>query len=283
MIKKIISKFESILTKKVLNYNTSDFWYIKFLNFKTRKYGYKFSISDLPDKEPKYKIVDIITNKTIFFGYRQQGLMCYSGGIAKRGISLANQYMIDSLSFNDGDYIFDIGANTGDFKIYFDNNNIKINYYGFDPGLIEYNSLKRNISNGLYYNLALGNTNTVSSFYYKPEFGDSSLVEMSDYLFKYDVKVNTFETFIIENNLQNRKIKLLKVEAEGFEPEIIYGIGDFLNNIEYITADLGFERGINQETTAPQVLEYLILNGFEIIKINKDRFCFLLKNKNYKI
>jgi hypothetical protein len=72
------------------------------------------------------------------------------------------------------------------------------------------------------------------------------------------------------------------LEAEGFEPEIISGMENCLENIEYISADLGFERGINQETTAPQVLNFLLNEGFEIIKINGVRFVFLLKNKNFK-
>jgi hypothetical protein len=41
------------------------------------------------------------------------------------------------------------------------------------------------------------------------------------------------------------------------------------------------ERGINQDTTAPQVLNYLINSGFEIIRVNGDRFVFLLKNKYF--
>lgn len=281
MIKKIISRIERIIVKQVLNYKISDYWYIKFLNFKIKEKKYKFFISGLPKGDPKYKIVDMQSNETIFFGYREQGLMCYSNGIKERGNSLAKEYMIDSLTFKKGDYIFDIGANAGDFRLFFNNINAEINYYGFDPGLVEYNSLKRNIKDGNFFNFALGDSDTNQTFFYKPEFGDSSLVEMLDYEYKYQVEVKKFQTFLNENDLKNIKIKLIKVEAEGFEPEIIYGFGDYLKNVEYISADLGFERGINQDTTAPQVLEFLILNNFEIIKINKDRFCFLLKNKSY--
>ena len=281
MIKKIISRIERFIVKQVLNYKIKDFWYISYLKFIITDKKYKFFISNLPKNEPKYKIIDTKSNETIFFGYREQGLMCYSNGLVERGYSLAKEYMINDLTFSKGDYIFDIGANAGDFRLFFNNINAEINYYCFDPGLVEFNSLKRNIKDGKYYNFALGDSDTTQSFYYKPEFGDSSLVEMLDYEFKYEVNVKKFETFLFENDLSKTKIKLIKVEAEGFEPEIIYGIGENLKNVEYIAADLGFERGLNQDTTAPQVLEYLILNNFEIININKDRFCFLLKNKLY--
>jgi FkbM family methyltransferase len=281
MFKKIYVRVERLFVKIILNYKNHDFWFLSYLNWKISN-NYRFSNSGLSKNEPQYKITDIKSNKSIFFGYRKQGLMCYSNGIIDRGNSLANEYLIDDLNFKDGDYIFDIGANTGDLSIFFENKKININYYGFDPGLIEYNSLKLNITQGKTFNFALGNEDCEKTFYYKPEFGDSSLVEMLDYTNKYNVQVKKIETFLEEYNLSNSKIKLIKVEAEGFEPEIIYGIGDSLKNVEYITADLGFERGITQDTTAPQVLEYLILNNFEIVKINKDRFCFLLKNKLYE-
>jgi FkbM family methyltransferase len=282
MLKKILLKIENIIIKFILDYKNSDYWYLLFLNLKVDSSKYKFSKTFLDDSEPRFKITDLKTNKTIHFGYRKQGLMCYRDGIKQRGYFLANQYMIDTLKINQNDYIFDIGANTGDLNIYFNNINTKVNYYAFDPGLIEYNSLKLNVLEGNLYNVALGDKDGMATFYYKPEFGDSSIIEMFDYTKKYQVQVKRFDSFIEENHLEHVKIKLIKVEAEGFEPEIIKGIGKYLKNVEFISADLGFERGFSQDTTAPEVLEYLIKNNFEIIKINKDRFCFLLKNKDYE-
>ena len=45
------------------------------------------------------------------------------------------------------------------------------------------------------------------------------------------------------------KIKLLKLQAEGAEPEVSKGSLNSLKNIKFITADLGPERGLNQEST----------------------------------
>ena len=42
-------------------------------------------------------------------------------------------------------------------------------------------------------------------------------------------------------SLKNRNIKLLKLEAEGAELQVLYGCKNILNNIEYISADIGFE------------------------------------------
>ena len=47
--------------------------------------------------------------------------------------------------------------------------------------------------------------------------------------------VITLETLI--KQLKLTKIKLLKVEAEGYEPEILLGAGDKINYFEYIAID----------------------------------------------
>lgn len=197
-------------------------------------------------------------------------------------ITIGKDYLLDSINFDHKDIIIDIGANTGDLKIYFDTNGINIAYIGFEPGLIEFECLKRNNSSGQTFQIGLGNEDTVANFYYKPEFGDSSLVEMAGYTKKYQVQVSRFSTIMEKLQLGDQKIKLVKLEAEGFEPEIISGMGSYLKNIEYISADLGFERGVSQETTAPAVLNNLLLQDFEIVNINGPRFVFLLRNKRFQ-
>jgi FkbM family methyltransferase len=280
----IVKKIKNILVDSILNYNrpNSYFVFISNLFFKISGQSHRFEISGLGDFKPSFKVVDYKTGDFKFFGYRKQGLMAFGNGIRQRGIHIGNEYLLDEITFLNNDTVIDIGANTGDLKIYFDNKKLNINYFGFEPGLIEFESLKVNNQDGNVFQVALGDNNGIATFYYKPEFGDSSLVEMDGFSKSYEIEVIKLATFIENLSLTSTKIKLLKLEAEGFEPEIITGVERYLENIEYISADLGFERGINQETTAPQVLNFLLNAGFEIIKINGVRFVFLLKNKNYK-
>ena len=74
------------------------------------------------------------------------------------------------------------------------------------------------------------------------------------------------------------KIKLLKLEAEGAEPEIVQGIGEKLDLIEYISADLGFER--NRESTFAPVTNYLLERNFEVINIYPSRVSNFLEIRN---
>jgi hypothetical protein len=113
-------------------------------------------------------------------------------------------------------------------------------------------------------------------FYVSSDGADSSIIEPPSYTEKITVKTNRLD------NLINEKIKLFKVEAEGAEPEVLMGTENILKNIEYISADLGFERGINSESTLVPVLNWLLNHEFELVAISHDRICALFKNKKYK-
>lgn len=281
--KRLFKKLKAQLTKRSLDYSYSNQFFVTVSNyfFRRNNLQHRFELTSPGAMLPPYKIIDPIYGSEKFFGYRKQGLMAFGNGIAERGATIGKDYLLDSIHFNPEDVIVDIGANTGDLKIYFDNKGIPIQYIGFEPGLLEYECLKHNNASGQTFQIGLGNEDTTATFYYKPEFGDSSLVEMTGYSKKYEVQVNKFSTILNKLQMGDKKIKLIKLEAEGFEPEIIAGMGSYLDNIEFIAADLGFERGVSQETTAPAVLNYLLLQDFEIVSVNGSRFVFLLRNKRF--
>ena len=70
---------------------------------------------------------------------------------------------------------------------------------------------------------------------------------------------------------------LLKLEAEGAEPEVIYGANKTLINLNYIAADLGPERGFNEECTIKEVSNSLYKNNFKMIDFKYPRICCLYK------
>ena len=75
------------------------------------------------------------------------------------------------------------------------------------------------------------------------------------------------------------RIKLLKLEAEGYEPEVIAGASGILDRIEYVSADVGFERGTAMQSTLPDVTNYLLSRGFEIVANGRHRLVLLFRNK----
>ena len=116
---------------------------------------------------------------------------------------------------------------------------------------------------------------TEIDFYINSHEADSSLIKPSKYNEVTSVKAIPLESII------TTKVKLLKLEAEGAEPEVIIGAGKKLELIEFISADLGFERGLESASTFIEVTNYLLKNNFALLQFSDDRRCALFRNKKY--
>ncbi len=224
---------------------------------------------------------------TFYNDFRTRSRSHYNQGLRKRGFEIAETYNLPILDFKKDDIILDCGANNGDLWLYFYFLKIDVKYFAIEPGQIEYNTLKRNLKNlnkssieSNIFKIGLGELNKKTQFFYSPNNADSSIIKPTSYSSVYTIDVLTLDSFIEKNKLENKRIKLLKLEAEGYEFEIIIGAIKTIKNIEYISADLGPERGEMLECTLPQVTNFLLKNSFEIKSINKERLTVLFKNLN---
>ncbi len=207
------------------------------------------------------------------FSFKKQGLMAYGFGFKKRKNDLMTVYLIKNIEFKDGDVVIDIGANNGDFYLCFDK---KIKYYGYEPSPSVFPNLQYNIKNQNLYNLGISNfENKKVDFYLSDEYGDSSILPINKYSEKITIDTTTLDKAISKIE---QKIKLIKIEAEGFEPEVLQGLKKYLNFVEYITIDCGFERGTKQESTIAECSNYLIKNNFKMIDFGHPRIVTLFKN-----
>ena len=209
------------------------------------------------------------------FSFKSRGLF-YLNGIWERGKQLQRLYLIEDIKFNEDDIVIDIGANIGDFYLGFDK---RIKYYAYEPSPIPFSNLEYNIKNQNLYNLGFSNSeDSKIDFYLKDESGDSSILLINNYTKKISIETTTLDKEI--DKIQ-QKIKLIKIEAEGFEPEILQGLKKYLKSVEYIAIDCGFERGIKQESTIAECSNYLIKNNFKMINFtNKPRIVTLFKKIN---
>ena len=234
---------------------------------------HKLSASEL---EP----VDVMTGG---FPCQAFSVAGYRKGLKERGLELAKSYKIDCLKFEEEDIVLDCGANYGDLLLYLEFLNIKLNYYAFEPGLEEYKTLEVNMKNmntkikKYTYKLGLGNSNSIKDFYYSPADGDSSIIEIDSFVKKVQIEVIKLEDFV-KQKLYNKKIKLLKLEAEGAEPEVLEGSKEILKQVEYIAADLGPERGLNQNCTLAEVTNFLQEQNFVIQEFGYPRITALFRN-----
>jgi len=183
-------------------------------------------------------------------------------------------YCIESIGLKNGDTVIDCGANIGELNLAIKNKKVDINYIGFEPELITFECLKLNVSekNDKLINKALSDSNEVKKLYLDSYGGNSSLESFgsSDYIEIETIKLDEFET--------PTKIKLLKIEAEGHEPEVLRGAVNTLGKTKYISVDFGAERGEDEDYTIVDVNQFLYENNFKLIEFSEYRFIGLYEN-----
>lgn len=208
-------------------------------------------------------------------------------GQLTRGKTLAYQYLLDQIEFKDGDHIIDVGANTGDLALSFRAMERKVHIEAFEPSPGEYAALKQNLAacsavlSHNAYQVALWNEASDGlTFYLKPRKADSSVLPINGATGKIIVPGKRLDDII--SPAKNVRYRLLKLEAEGAEPEILEGAEALLPQIDYIAADVGFERGTDALSTLPEVTNFLTSRGFKIIGFEGGRCVVLFKNCRIK-
>lgn len=220
--------------------------------------------------------------KKRFFSNFERGTWLYRNGLEQRANFIFKSYCLQNLKFNSGDVVIDCGANSGDLSLKLFEVCSDLNYIAVEPSPDDYKVLTKNITDGnaLLINKALGDKNETLKFYICTEKGDSSLIEPSSYTNMIDVDVVRLDTLI--KNFNVKKIKLIKIEAEGYELEILKGSQGALEKVEYIAIDGGYERGITNEQTFTVVTNFLLDHGYEMLDIYFPWNRALFQNKSFK-
>ncbi len=251
-----------------------------------------------------FSLVVLFTEKKLFcliinLFYRNDGRLIYHDNfyikeskygrkvafVNKRVLRLVNNYdsqlqkfrdayLLDMINFSDGETVIDCGANIGELNISLKEKGLNLNYVAFEPDKEIFDCLKYNNpeENCILYNLGLSDKNTTQDFFIDSTGGNSSFVDFGVSEFKH-VKVSRLDSIATSN-----KIKLLKVDAEGYEPEVLEGTEGIYEKIEYVSVDFGNERGVEQESTIVKVNKTLTDNGFSLIGLSEIRMVGLYRN-----
>ena len=81
------------------------------------------------------------------------------------------------------------------------------------------------------------------------------------------------------DSLDLKNIKLIKIDAEGYEHSVLEGAISTLKTTKYVSVDYGNEKGIDEESTMVEVLNFLYENNFELIADSQYRKVGLFKNR----
>jgi FkbM family methyltransferase len=203
-------------------------------------------------------------------------VLSYLDGFSLRSAYIGQVYMLSSIPFRDGDLVVDCGANMGDLEFYLRVNAPKVKYVGFEPNPRDFVCLERNVGASRSRNIGLWNQEGSIPFFVNDAHASSSFIQPPEFTELVDIPASTLSA-----QFPNENIRLLKLEAEGAEPEVLEGAISILNCIDYVSADVGPERGILENETRDMVVNFLEAHGFELIKENKGhRKVVLLRRKN---
>ena len=198
----------------------------------------------------------------------------YLQNISTRLNHISYEYMLDTVKFSPGDIIVDCGANIGELYLAINQNyQNEFKYYGFEPAPKEFSALNNNTRNLVEKPLALSSNTENRNFYIRTKTADSSFEEGKNQ------KEILVECMTIDDYFKEIKsITLLKLEAEGYELDVLLGASGSLDKIKFITADLGFELENNTKSSFDSVNRFLQKNDFELLSSTK-RQTYLYKNK----
>ncbi len=185
--------------------------------------------------------------------------------------------------------IIDVGSNVGEYTELFKNINENIEVFCFEPQKKIFKVLKKNLKDHKkikFYNIAIGSNNTyknlntnlgssyISSFsnfnkkskYYKIR---NSLLNQNDTKEYEKVKVARLDSF---KDLKKKKIDLIKIDVEGYEIEVLKGMGKILKNTKMIMIEI-HKSNMYLNYNPKKIEKFLKKNGFKMMK--DFRFPFL--------
>ena len=194
--------------------------------------------------------------------------------------------------------LLDIGAHQGESIEFFSRNFMIKKIISFEASPINFELLRNRIrTNNLKYsnteivveNIALGAENKTTEFkqfnesssstikkineeskYYKKKFRLINFFNKEKVYQKFKIKIFKLKDYIKQKNIQ--KIDFIKIDTEGYEYEILIGLGDKIKFVNTIMFEHHYDNMIKKNYTFSDINDLLVKNNFK--KIYKSRMPF---------
>ncbi len=188
------------------------------------------------------------------------------------------------------DVLIDVGAHEGETVINFLKNFKVQNIYSFEASKKTYDKLEVKIieirkkyrkTNIEIFNKGVGNSNNHKSFNELPESNSStfnSIDQQSSYFKRKNKILSLFikKDFFIKKTIISQikltdfikqkkiiKIDILKIDTEGYEFEVLKGLGDSIKLVNYIYFEHHYDNMIKKNYKFSQIHSYLDASGFD--------------------
>jgi FkbM family methyltransferase len=264
------TKLSQIIKNMLINKSAS--WmssktYVRYIIFLS-KFRLKSYSKHVSEKSSDFFIHEVTHNNQKIFFQSATRINRFIFGFEHAGKRIWNRYKIDDLLLGiEPRTILDIGANIGEFSFYADKKYLgKVKIFAFDPDPITKQCFENNLVGiDASFNLvALSNKSGEEDFYLKTDSADSSLHKPNGESIKVKTKIITLDSFF--SNLELQQPVLLKMDAEGHEPEVLLGGIGTLKYINWVSIDAGLER--YGKSTSIEVARILTEQGFREVNIS---------------
>ena len=161
--------------------------------------------------------------------------------------------------------MIDIGANIGEFAMAVAPRVGKV--IAIEPDKLAYACLKENakISPGVIFpvNYGVGECTGKKTLFLASDTADTSFIEPDKYSEKIEVLIYTLKDLLSELEVDFNEIGLIKIEAEGYEHEILQGCLPSLK-VKYYSVNCDPER--LGESPLEEVRELLERHGYSVVE-----------------
>lgn len=189
---------------------------------------------------------------------------------------------IKMMQYYDIDILFDVGANSGQYGTLARTLGYSKKIVSFEPlndAFFLLNEVSKNDINWFVNNYALGNENTKSIIHIAGNSYSSSILEMlnthlnaapeSAYISTQEIEIKTFESIYSQFCTEKNNI-MLKVDTQGYEKNVIDGVGDFLENISILDLEMSLVPLYENGMLFNEMLDYVESKGFKLFSLENE-------------
>ena len=199
-----------------------------------------------------------------------------------RSNQIVRRYLLDQVRFEKGDVLIDVGANIGELSMALAHK-FGVFPVAVEPDPTEIKCLNKNLElfPSLVYSGIAWHEDCSVTISCSNDTGDTSIALDSADANCIRSKAHKLDSLFGEIRKRSGKshIKCVKVEAEGWEPEVLAGAFKLLQATEYVTADLGPERGSEKSNTVAMCSNILFEQGFDMVDANPRESTFLFRSR----
>lgn len=188
------------------------------------------------------------TSEFFFVVPERAGRYIHRFGVLHMTNQLWEKYVSQDITPAAGGTVIDVGANVGEFAVAAASRGLYV--HAFEPDVKAWTALRRNLngySGCAAVQRGLGDRCHLKKFYVATQLADSSFIPPDSFDHIIELQIMTLDKYVSECKIE--RIDLLKIEAEGFEPEVLSGAEEALRITKAVTVDCSPER-LGQDTIA---------------------------------